>query len=158
MMFVTFLFIKNIHSESLLATQFCESLTCIINAYNTWMTSTHFGTRNEGRASVMLYRWMLDEFEYDLTTLHQLEIWWRVEIRGNIIMSVKDFKENIVAFIKVYITWQRFSEYLNYNVQYIDWYLNVETKHLFHVQKRVTPQLLKLAYLSEILPVHLFPY
>ena len=73
-------------------------------------------------------------------------------------MSVKDFKENIVAFIKVYITWQRFSEYLNYNVQYIDWYLNVETKHLFHVQKRVTPQLLKLAYLSEILPVHLFPY
>jgi hypothetical protein len=35
-------------------------------------------------------------------------------------MSVKDFKENIVAFIKVYITWQRFSEYLNYNVQYID--------------------------------------
>jgi hypothetical protein len=34
-------------------------------------------------------------------------------------MSIKDFKEEIVAYIKVYTTWQRFHDNLDYNVQHI---------------------------------------
>jgi hypothetical protein len=52
-------------------------------------------------------------------------------------MSIKDFKEKVMAYIKVNTTWKELHEILNYNVQYIDWYLKVEPTHLFHIQKRV---------------------
>jgi hypothetical protein len=55
----------------------------------------------------------------------------------NIVMSIKDFKEKVVAYIKVNTTWKGLHENVNYNVQHIDWYLNVEPTDLFHIQKRV---------------------
>jgi hypothetical protein len=36
------------------------------------------------------------------------------------VMSIKDFKEEVVAYIKVNTTWKGLHENVNYNVQYID--------------------------------------
>jgi len=63
-------------------------------------------------------------------------------------MSFKDFKEQFVAYVKVNTMWQEFHEHLNYTVQYIVWYLNVEPTRLFHIQERVVPILTHFFYNS----------
>jgi hypothetical protein len=58
-------------------------------------------------------------------------------------MSIKDLKKKKCRGLckgKYYA--QELRENVNYYVQYIDWYLNVEPTHLFHIQKRVIPILI----------------